>query len=53
MLKVGIITDEISQDFKSSLKVIDKLGVGYIELQSLWEKEVTEFNNEELTKVKR
>ncbi|TET49528.1 MAG: sugar phosphate isomerase/epimerase [Actinomycetota bacterium] len=52
MLKLGIITDEISQDFDHSLKVIDELGVDYIELQSMWGKEVTELNSKELKKVK-
>ena len=52
MLKLGIITDEISQDFNYSLKVIDELGIEYIELQSLWGKEVTKLNDEELRKTK-
>ena len=53
MLKFGIITDEISQDFEHSLKVIDELGVEYIELQSLWDKEITELDDEELKEARR
>lgn len=52
MLKVGTITDEISQDFSHALDVMDELGLKYVEIQSLWDKYVGGLTDKEVQKVK-
>ncbi|TRM79994.1 xylose isomerase, partial [Sulfolobus sp. D5] len=37
---LGIISDEISQDFEHSLKVISELGANFVEIRNLWNKNV-------------
>ena len=39
-MKLGVITDGISRDFAHALGVMDGFGLGYAELQFLWDKEV-------------
>ena len=53
MFKLGIITDEVSQDLEHVLDVMEDLGLEYAELQSLWDKFVGKLSDEEVTKVKR
>ncbi len=52
MLRVGIFSDEISQDFEYALKVIKELGVRYVELRSMWGKNLMNLSSSELNKVK-
>ena len=40
MFKVGIITDQVSMDFEYALKIIEELGIKYIEIHSLWNKTI-------------
>lgn len=50
-MKIGIISDEISQDFGHALKVIKELGAGYIELRSMWGKNLMDLSPNELKRV--
>ena len=52
MIKLGIITKEISMDFEYSLKVINELNFEYVEIDSLWGKSPDELNKDEIRKVK-
>ena len=49
---LGIITDQISMDFEESLKAVKKLGLKYVEIHSLWDKNIEDLNKEEIKKVK-
>ena len=39
-MKLGVITDGISQDFEHALKVLDNAGLAQAELQYVWDREV-------------
>ena len=52
MLGLGVLTDEIGQDLEHALVVMEELGLKYVELQSLWDKDVTKLTRDELKKVK-
>jgi len=52
MLKVGIITHEVSKDFEYALEVIKELGIKYIELHSLWNKTIEDLSEKEVEKAK-
>ncbi|BBD73263.1 hypothetical protein HS1genome_1652 [Sulfodiicoccus acidiphilus] len=49
--KLGVISDEISQDFRHSLKVIRELGASHVELRNLWGKNVTELAEGQLSEA--
>ena len=51
MLKIGVITDGISQDFEYALDVMAESGLEYVEIQSLWNKEVEDLAPNEVRKV--
>ena len=53
MYKIGAITDQVSMDFEESLKFIKKLGLEYIEIHALWDKNIEELTDEEVSEVKR
>ncbi len=53
MFRLGIMTDEISEDFAHALAVIEELGVRVIELHSLWEKNICELESHELGRALR
>ena len=53
MFKLGIITDEISQDFEHALDVIVELGMTHIELRKLWGKSIVKLSEEELRYTKK
>jgi len=53
LVKLAVISDEISQDFEHSLKVIKELGAEYVELRTLWNKYIVDFSDNELHEVKR
>lgn len=53
MIKVGIVSDEISQNFEYALQVIKELGVEYVELRSMWGKNLMDLSLDELARVKR
>tara|TARA_B000000460_G_scaffold15050_1_gene10339 strand:+ start:8 stop:877 length:870 start_codon:yes stop_codon:yes gene_type:complete len=51
MPKLGVITDGISREFEHALSVMNETGLEYAELQYLWEKEVGDLNDAEISKV--
>lgn len=50
--KLGVITDGISRDFEHALRVMTSVGLEYAELQYLWDKEVGDLSDEEMTRAK-
>jgi sugar phosphate isomerase/epimerase len=53
MFKLGVLTDEIGQDLEQALNVMKDLGLDYVELQSLWGRDVAKLGQEEIEKAKR
>ena len=53
MAKLGVITDGISRDFEHALGVMTEAGLKYAELQFLWDKEVGDLNDAEMSRVQR
>ena len=51
MPKLGVITDGISREFEHALTVMNETGSKYAELQYLWDKEVGDLNDAEITKA--
>ncbi len=52
MFKIGIITDEVSQDFEEALKFVKENGMDCVELRSAWERNPFEFTDEDIDKIK-
>lgn len=52
MFGLGIFPDEISQDFEWALRVTKELGLKYVELRTMWNKNLVELSEPELRKVK-
>jgi len=52
LVKLSIISDEISQDFEHALKVIKELGAGYVELRTLWNRYIVDFSDNEIHNIK-
>lgn len=53
MFKVGVISDEVSQDFKHALEVISRLGATHVEIRDVWGKNILNLGDSELNEVKR
>jgi len=53
MFKLGLITDQVSMDFEAALKVIKELGLRYIEIHALWNKNIEELDEREISEAKR
>ena len=51
-MKLGVITDGISRDLAHALHVMDEFGLDCAELQFVWDKEVGDHSQEELTRIK-
>jgi sugar phosphate isomerase/epimerase len=51
MAKLGVITDGISRDLEHALQVMTEFGLEYAELQFVWEKEVGDFNDDEMARA--
>jgi len=52
--KLSVITDEITQDLGRALEVASKeFGLGYVELRSLWKKNIINLDEKETAEVKR
>ena len=51
MFSLGVMTDEVSQDFAHALDVIEEFGVHTIELHSMWDKNICDLDSHELTQV--
>jgi len=50
--KLGIVTDEISQDFEHAVKVASELGVQYVEIRNLWNKNVVYLSDSEFSEMR-
>ena len=51
MFSLGVMTDEVSQDFAHALDVIEEFGVRTVELHSMWDKNICDLDSYELTQV--
>ena len=51
-MKLGVITDGISQDLEYAFKVMNKTGLDQAELQFVWDKEIGDQTPEEIQKIK-
>ena len=52
MFKLGVITDEISQDFELALDLLVEWGVPFAEIRGLWDKNVSVLTTEEIDRAK-
>lgn len=50
---LSVITDEISQDIKSVLPSLKQYGITHVELRNVWNKNIIDFSDEELEKLKQ
>ena len=50
-MKLGVITDGISQDLEYALKVMNETGLDHAELQFVWDKEIGDQTPEEIQKI--
>jgi sugar phosphate isomerase/epimerase len=50
--RLGVVTNEISQDLQHALKVAAELGIRDVELNTLWGRQVTELTDAELAQVR-
>ena len=53
MFKLGIITDEITQDLEKALAFASKQKLDCFELRSAWEKDPFEYSDEDFEEIKR
>jgi L-ribulose-5-phosphate 3-epimerase len=53
MLKLGVTSFSLGQDFAHALDVIDTWGIEYIDLRDLWNKNIADLSDSELQEVKR
>ncbi len=52
--KLSVITDEITQDFGHALEIASKeFGLGYVEIRSLWKKNIINLDEKETAEVRR
>lgn len=51
-MKLGVITDGISRDFKHALEVMTEAGLRYAELQFVWDREVGDHSPEQVERIK-
>ncbi len=51
--KLGIITDEITENFEQALDFITHYSLGYCELRDLWKKNIMNLSQAELDRAKR
>jgi len=51
-LKLGVITDEITQDFEQALLWVKGFGLEWVELRFVWDKYVTEFTADDVKRAK-
>lgn len=50
--RLGVVTNEISQDLERALRVAAELGIRDVELNTLWGRQLTELTEEELAQVR-
>src|SRR6185369_3618380 len=52
--RLAVINDEIAQDFEKACQIVSgEFGLGWIELRSMWDKNVTALNDKELADAKK
>lgn len=52
--KLSVITDEITQDFGHAVEIASKeFGLGYVEIRSLWKKNIINVDEKETAEVRR
>jgi sugar phosphate isomerase/epimerase len=52
--KLAVINDEITQDFEKACKIASQeFGLHWIELRSMWDKNVTELSDQQLSEAKK
>ena len=52
--KLSVITDEISQDFGHAVEIASReFGLGYVEIRSLWKKNIINLDEKETAEVRR
>ena len=52
-MNIGVICDGISRDLQYALGVLDEYGIGYAELQYVWDKEVGDHSQSEIKRIKQ
>lgn len=52
MFKLGVISDEISQDFERVLQVMSEYGVRHVEPRSVWDKAPQDLNADDVARMK-
>ena len=52
MYRISCFADEISPDINEQIRVMKSLGLKYVELRSVWDKNVLDLSDEEVNKVK-
>jgi sugar phosphate isomerase/epimerase len=53
MFKIGVITDEISQNFDHALEVSRELGLTGVELRTLWDKNIVDLSFEGVERARK
>ena len=53
MFKIGVIGDEISQDFQTVVNVAQELNLDSIEIRSVWDKPPQELTEGDIDEMKR
>ena len=53
MFRLSSFADEISPDLSLQVKVLNELGIKYVELRSVWDKNVLDLSDEESKEIKR
>ena len=53
MFKIGVIGDEISQDFQTVVNVVKELNLDSIEIRSVWDKPPQELTESDINEMKR
>jgi L-ribulose-5-phosphate 3-epimerase len=53
MTRLGVITDEISEDFEHALSACTELGIRDIELRSLWNTSIVDQTDDDLRRIER
>ena len=52
-LKLGVINDEITQDFDRALAVARELGLQFVELRGMWNKNLMDLKEDEIKEARR
>ena len=51
-MRLGVITDEVTQDFKTALEFAREHGLSCVELRSVWEKGPFDYEMDDIIKIK-